>query len=267
MARRAEPHEPHRLVAFRRPFPRWAAEERRRVVRELRARADAQGSEALRAYLGSPVAVLGVRVPDLRSVVKETARRLRALPPAAARALVEALWEGTWFEERLAAIELLSLSPLLDDTGSWELGTAWVDAATGWALSDSLASGPIATWAARRPDRFSELLAWTESPNLWRRRASAYALRAWVRSGELDRPFELLERLAEDPERWVQRAVGTWLRECWKKDRKRTERFLRREVGRLAPVTITVATERAPRSLREELRRASGRRGLIRRAY
>jgi len=267
MARRAEPHEPHRLVAHRRPLPRWVAEERRRVVGELRARADSQGADALRAYLGSPVPVHGVRVPDLRSVVKETARRLRARPTPDARALVEALWEGAWFEERVAAIELLSHPPLLDDEGSWELGTAWVDAATGWALSDSLASGPIATWAARRPDRFSELLAWTESPNLWRRRASAYALRAWVRSGNLDRPFELLERLVDDPERWVQRSVGTWLRECWKKDRERTEQFLRREVGRLAPVAITVATERAPRSLREELRRASGHRGRGRRAY
>ena len=184
-----------------------------------------------------------------------------------ARALVRSLWEGASFEEKEVAIELLGRPPLIDHEVGWRLGVRWVDAATGWALSDSLASGPIATEVAAHPERFAELLRWTSSKNFWRRRASAYALRAWVLAGELDRPFALLSRLLEDPERWVQRAVGTWLRECWKKDRARTERFLRREVRRLAPVTITVATERAPKSFREELRRSKGRRRVERRGY
>jgi 3-methyladenine DNA glycosylase AlkD len=157
------------------------------------------------------------------------------------------------------AIELLGSELLADDEGAWRLESRWVDSATGWALSDSLAAGPIADQVAAHPVRFRELLRWTRSENLWRRRASTYALRAWVRSGELDRPFTLLKRLLDDPEGWVQRAVGTWLRECWKKDESRTERFLRREVPRLAPVTLTVATERAPRKLREELRRRARR--------
>ena len=167
----------------------------------------------------------------------------------------------------MVAIELLGRPPLADDPFGWSLGARWVDAATGWALSDGLASGPLANWAAARPERFRELLDWTGSKNLWRRRASTYALRGWVRIGELDRPFTLLARLLDDPERWVQRAVGTWLRECWKMDRARTERFLRREARRLAPVTITVATERAPKRFREELRRASRRRTVGRRGY
>ena len=79
----------------------------------------------------------------------------------------------------------------------------------------------------------------------------------FVRAGELDKPFELLERLLYEKEFWVQRAVGTWLRECWKKDEKRTAAFLRRHARGLPPVTITVATERAPKEFREELRRAA----------
>src|SRR5436309_8155725 len=53
----------------------------------------------------------------------------------------------------------------------------------------------------------------------------------------------------------VQRAVGTWLRESWKKDRERTAAFLRAHARGLPPVTITVATERAPKAFREKLRR------------
>jgi 3-methyladenine DNA glycosylase AlkD len=267
MARRAESHEPRRVVAKRRPLSRWAAGERRRILRELRAHPGSDGGEALRAYLGSPVPVLGVRADDLRSVVRATASRLRAKPLTETQPLIESLWEGKFFEERLAAIELLARPPFVRDDRGWRLGARWVSDATGWALSDSLAAGPIALGVAAHPERFGELLAWTRSGNLWRRRASTYALRPWVRAGDLDRPFELLMRLLDDPERSVQRAVGTWLRECWKKDRARTEQFLRREVTRLAPVTITVATERAPKRFREELRRANRRRPIERRGY
>jgi len=253
------------MVAGRRSS--WVETERRRVLRELRAERGPSGIESLRSYLGSPVPVLGVSALDLRRVVRASASRLEARSRAERQALARSLWEGSFFEEKMAAIELLGRPPLVDDPLGWRLGARWVDTATGWALSDSLASGPLATWVTARPERFGELLEWADSKNLWRRRASTYALRGWVRTGELDRPFALLARLLNDPERWVQRAVGTWLRECWKKDRARTERFLRQEARRLAPVTITVATERAPKRFREELRRASRRRTVGRRGY
>ncbi|MFI5413472.1 MAG: DNA alkylation repair protein [Candidatus Lutacidiplasmatales archaeon] len=255
------------MVARSRGPSAAVARERRRVVRALRSRAPPAGNEALRAYLGSPVPVLGVRIPDLRRVVRDTARRLASGPRSDASTLVRALWSGDLFEEKEVAIELLGRPPLNGTNSAWLLGRRWVDRATGWALSDSLASGSLAPMVAARPARFAELLEWTRSTNLWRRRASTYALRDWVRAGELDRPFELLERLLDDPERWVQRAVGTWLRECWKKDAARTERFLRREIHRLAPVTLTVATERTSKSFRDELRRRAARHRTERRAY
>jgi len=129
-----------------------------------------------------------------------------------------------------------------------------VDAATGWALSDALGSGPVAGMVYAKPSRFRDLLRWTRATNIWRRRASTYALHRFVRAGELDKPFQLLEKLLYDQEFWLQRAAGTWLRECWTKDRRRTEAFLRHHAVGLPPVTITVATERASKAFRLELR-------------
>ena len=75
-----------------------------------------------------------------------------------------------------------------------------------------------------------------------------------VYAKDLKRPFALLEKLLYDEEFWVQRAVGTWLRECWKRDNRKTERFLLKHAKGLPRVTITVATERAPKHFREKLR-------------
>ena len=227
----------------------------RALVAAFRAAKGSPAHAALERYLGSPLPVLGVRVPEFRRLLARFDRDLGPRTPRELRAVLRSLWGGGTYEERLSAIELLDRRPGARDGPTWRLVDRWVDEATGWALSDSLASGPVAAWAAAEPERFSDLLAWTRSPNLWRRRAASYALHDWVRAGALDRPFVLLERLLDDPEFWVQRAVGTWLRECWKADRRRTERFLEEHVARLAPVTITVATERAPRSFRSALRR------------
>ena len=105
-----------------------------------------------------------------------------------------------------------------------------------------------------KPVRFRELLRWTRSANPWRRRIALYALHDFVLAKELDKPFRLLEKLVYDEEFWVQRAVGTWLRECWKRDEPHTKAFLRRHAKGLPAIVITVATERAPRAFREELR-------------
>lgn len=229
--------------------------ERQRVVGRMRELAPPGAWGKLQAYLGSPVPVLGLTTPQMRALHRDFQKDHPELLPEEGVALAAAMWPGDTWEEKAFAIGLLGrYGDVLDDR-SWALADAWVDEATGWALSDGLASGPVSAMVRAKPARFQEILAWTDADNFWRRRASTYALNEFVKAEELDKPFRLLERLLYDKEFWVQRAVGTWLRECWKRDRRRTEAFLRKHVRGLPPVTITVATERAPKTFREELRR------------
>jgi 3-methyladenine DNA glycosylase AlkD len=232
----------------------WARVEQRVLLRELRRRARPELSEALRAYLGSPLPTLAVSAPELHRVVGGFRRRNGPQSSVTLQPLLRVLWSGRTYEERVVAIEILDRYVEAQDDSSWQLADSWAEGATGWGLCDALASGPIARMVAAEPQRFSGLTRWTRAPDLWRRRASVYALHDMVFAGDLDRPFALLARLARDSEFWVQRAVGTWLRECWKKDSHRTERFLWEHVHDLAPLTITIATERAPKSLRVALR-------------
>ena len=227
---------------------------KKRIVVQLRKAPKVASAADLQSYVGSPVPVLGLSVPTMRGIVAAFAKAHQRLSAAELNALGAALWANPVFEEKSLAILLLGRYEKILDEDSWRLADGWVDAATGWALSDALASGPIAGMVYAKPSRFQDLLRWTRAKNLWRRRASTYALHRFVRAGELNEPFQLLEKLLYDEEFWVQRAVGTWLRECWKKDRHGTEVFLRHHAVGLPPVTITVATERAPKAFRIELR-------------
>jgi len=228
---------------------------RNQLVEQLRKAPKASAPADLQSYVGSPVPVLGLSVPTMRAILAAFAKDHRTLGAAEVNALADALWSGSVFEEKSLGILLLGRYERVLDDDSWKLADGWVDDATGWGLSDGLASGPIAGMVYAKSSRFRDILRWTRAKNIWRRRASTYALQRFVRAGELDRPFQLLEKLLYDEEFWVQRAVGTWLRECWKQDRPRTEAFLRKHARGLPRIVISVATERAPKTFREELRR------------
>ena len=228
---------------------------RNHLLHRLREAPKASSPADLQSYVGSPVPVLGLSVPMMRAILAAFAKDHRTLGAAEVNALADALWSGPVFEEKSLAILLLGRYEKILDDDSWRLADRWVETATGWALSDGLASGPIAGMVSAKASRFRDILRWTRAKNIWWRRASTYALHRFVRAGELDRPFQLLEKLLYDEEFWVQRAVGTWLQECWKKDRRRTEAFLRKHARGLPRIVISVATERAPKTFREELRR------------
>ena len=228
--------------------------EREEIVRRLRAHAKPGGDPNLQSYAGSPYPVLGLTTPTIRSILREFRSRNRTLSTRDVNALAKTLWSGRTFEEKVFAIAVLGAYRKILDDASWKLADHWVDEAVGWALSDGLASGPVAAMVRPKPGRYQEVLRWTTSSHIWRRRAATYAMHDFVLAGELNKPFQLLEKLLYDDEFWVQRAVGTWLRESWKRDRHRTEAFLRKHVRGLPKVVITVATERAPKAFRDELR-------------
>jgi 3-methyladenine DNA glycosylase AlkD len=200
---------------------------------------------------------LGLSRAQVDLIIREFAREAPKISSIELNTLADDLWEkGETYDERAIAISLLNrYSKLLDDE-TWYIVDRWVEQASGWGLCDALGSGPIATMLHKDLEaKSNEILRWTRSKNFWRRRIALYALRDFVFSNELDFPFITLKHLIYDREFWVQRAAGTWLRECWKKDRKRTEEFLIDNSKGLPRVVITVATERASKSFREELRR------------
>ncbi|MGI0148607.1 MAG: DNA alkylation repair protein [Thermoplasmata archaeon] len=231
-----------------------ARKAREEIVRTLHAHAKPGDNAKLQAYVGSPYPVLGLSTQTTRSMLHEFRSMNRTFSSREVNGLARALWSGPTFDEKAFAIALLDAYLKILDDASWKIADRWVDEALGWALSDSLAAGPIAAMVRPKPGRYQEVLRWTKSPHFWRRRAATYAMHDFVLAGELEKPFQLLEKLLYDDEFWVQRAVGTWLRESWKKDRRTTEAFLRKHVRGLPKVVITVATERAPKAFRDELR-------------
>ena len=233
-------------------------EVRRALVAEVHRRGKKGGDAWLQHYVGSPYPVLGLTTAQHRAIQSGFAKAHPDLTAKEVNALAAAVRKGPTTEEKWLAVGLVDRYAKVLDDASWRLLDRFVDDSIGWGLCDGLGVGPVSKMARAKPARFRELIAWAKSPNPWRRRVALYALRDFVYAKEFDKPFQLIECVLYDEEFWVQRAVGTWLRECWKRDRRRTEAFLRKHVEGLPKVVITVATERAPKAFREELRRNRG---------
>ncbi len=137
--------------------------ERRKLVAQLRARARVSPPPKLQAYLGSPYPVLGLSTPEIQSIRRAFRKDHVDLTSADLNALARALWSGPTHEEKSLAIGLMCQYASILNRDSWVLADAWVDEALGWALSDSLASGPISAMLAKEPRRFSTVLRWTHA--------------------------------------------------------------------------------------------------------
>ncbi len=117
-----------------------------------------------------------------------------------------------------------------------------------WDLVDASAREIVGGYLADRSRRPLDRLA--TSPSLWERRISIVATHYFIRMGDFAGTLRIAERLLDDREDLIHKAVGWMLREVGKKHQPTLESFLKRH-GRIMPRTaLRYAIERFPADLR-----------------
>jgi 3-methyladenine DNA glycosylase AlkD len=172
----------------------------------------------MQAYLKSAEPCLGVRLPEVRRLVREAAQEHPPRSVADVQADAAALWrEATHREERHAAIALTGLPAT---RGALELLPLYVEMITTgawWDLVDGVAPR-IRDLLLAHPAAMSPVLReWACEPDRWLRRSAVIA-----QLGAKDRTdtvlAEVIEVNAADPEFFVRKAIGWALRDLAKSD-------------------------------------------------
>ncbi|MFT4013444.1 MAG: DNA alkylation repair protein [Paracoccus sp. (in: a-proteobacteria)] len=212
---------------------------------ELRALGDADRAAEMAAYHKAPRVYLGVPVP----VIDALARGWREGMPLEARLdLARILWASDLHEGRVAAAKLLTQARIRPDAEVWRLIASWVPDFDAWAIADhAMGAGGRRLIAA--PERLDEVETWLDHGNFWVRRAALVGTLPWTRIrnpkpqevAARDRILIWLERLADDPEWFVQKAVGWWLRDLSKHDPRRVRDWLAVHGARLKPFALREA--------------------------
>jgi 3-methyladenine DNA glycosylase AlkD len=185
---------------------------------ELRAAGTPARAISEKAYLKSALEHYGAAVPAVRSIAKAFVRAHPDLDHDHLMALATALWATPVHENRMVAVELLTLRPDLLGSGDIDLLEQFLRHARTWAFVDPLSGAVVGHLVEADPALGSVLDRWAVDPDFWIRRSALLALLGPLQRGAGD--FERFGRYADamlgEREFFIRKAIGWVLRETGK---------------------------------------------------
>ena len=224
-----------------------------RLKRELRELADPATRASQQRFSKEPLRSIGVRTPDVRRLAGAAATEYRRIGSSFDQvlAIADRLWRSGILEERSLAILLLSKFKRHMDRSHWSHFEAYVDTLSNWGETDGLCGLVLAPLLEIDPELVARLKSWTRSSNRWRRRAAAVALVPAARRGQHhDSAYDICDRLADDRDDLVEKAVGWLLKEISRTQPQKVIDYLLQNRQRLSRTTIRYAVEKLPETLR-----------------
>lgn len=183
---------------------------------------------------------LGVRVPELRKLVKET----------------DALSEGEVLELIRSEIHEERSLGLMIWVRRFERGdertqraiyrqylaeTAFIN---NWDLVDGSAPTIVGGWLLSHAVERKVLFKLVKSPSLWERRIAMLAMFPFIRAGEFSLTLELGEILLPDRHDLIHKAVGWMLREVGNRDLETLRGFLKKHAAVMPRTALRYAIEK-----------------------
>ncbi|MDQ6872151.1 MAG: DNA alkylation repair protein [Gemmatimonadota bacterium] len=221
--------------------------------KELYALADPVDAQFLQGFFktgpgqyGAGDKFLGLRVPDLRRLVRE-------YPELEDSKALEMLG-SPWHEERLLALLFLVRNYSRGDRSvraklhrAYLANTRYIN---NWDLVDASAHYIVGQHLDAQNIGLLERLA--RSDDVWERRIAIVATFHFIRAGEFRPTLKIAKLLVDDPHDLIHKAVGWMLREVGKRDRKVEDAFLLRHFRKMPRTMLRSAIERHPERVRQQ---------------
>lgn len=183
----------------------------------------------------------GVSVPNIEKLAHQFGK---SLDEAALIKLADELWHTNIFDAMTAALKIMALPKIKPSPELWQQVKQYLLVIDGWALEDHLAR---TAWKCIEADekRLDEVEAWTKHPNFWIRRAALIFTLPYAKIGKNpERMLQWAGLYATDPEWFIQKAIGWWLRDLGKRNPERVLKFLKQHWKILKPVARKEATRK-----------------------
>lgn len=153
------------------------------------------------------------------------------------------LWREPVWDLKIVAVRMLARKSVAPSEAVWQFVLDRMADLDGWAVADCMADVAKRCLTAD-PRRLDIVESWVESPHLWTRRAALVFTLPWTKNGESpERMLGWAARLSTDPEWFIQKAIGWWLRELSKRNPERVRRFLAEQGGPLKGVARREASK------------------------
>jgi|SRR5208283_4729628 len=201
-----------------------------------------------KSYLKSPYKFFGVTVPFITKMAKDFKKTNKDIDKGFVFELGQRLWDSEYHQEKTLAIKLLEQYSEYLDYDSMPMLERMLSESTGWDHVDGIANHLVD--AVLRKDRrtFEFLKKWSKSENFWMRRAALISQILLFREGKGDRMlfFSFAERMIEEKEFFIRKAIGWTLRDMSKAEPDAVFDFLMKVKDRASGLTLREGSKRLP---------------------
>lgn len=169
------------------------------------------------------------------------------------------LWETNLFDPMVCAAKILSFPRLKPSKELWETIRNFLQQVDGWALEDHLAH---VAWKCILADRslLDELEEWTRHSNFWMRRAALVYTLPFAKPGQNpERMLGWASMYVPDPEWFIQKSIGWWLRVLGEHNPERVVVFLDTHWKNLKGVARKEATRKLSTEWQKKITEAQNR--------
>lgn len=233
------------------------------VLRELKQCADTSKAEFYPRFFkcspgeyGEGDRFLGVTVPKSRKI----AAAFKSLPLDE----IKTLLDSKWHEARLTAlIILVNKFKKADPTEQEQLYSFYcanLKSVNNWDLVDSsapyIAGAYLYSQYVQSATKKKEVLGWFDtlatSKSLWDRRVAILSTFFFIRQEEFHPTLQIAERLLNDDEDLIHKAVGWMLREVGNRSISDEVTFLDRHYKKMPRTMLRYAIEKLPKKMRDK---------------
>jgi len=225
------------------------------IHQQMLAHSDPDFAAGQRRFFQHEVDTYGVRTVNLNGLIREAARIVKPWPAAQRNTLMKLLWETGKLESGVLVCHVYRRFAKNCLECEFRLFEKWLERyVRNWAHCDGVSSWLLAASIANQPELRHELVAWTNSKNRWKRRASAVSLLQEAKRGRhTSFIFDIAERLLPDRDDMVEKGVGWLLKETYPARPDETLSFLLSNRAAASRLTLRYAAEKMPPGARHAL--------------
>jgi len=211
------------------------------IREQLKKLGNIERAEHSKRYLKSPYEFYGLKVPEIRKLVKD----YNKLEFHSALNLFDELWNSGNHEEMSFALYLLGDYVKKYSEYIWKFLIERIEKAKTWDHVDELSTHILGVILAEDIRRMNEIKPLFESRNSWLRRISIVSTYPLIKKNKIELTLRLAENLVYDKDIYVQKAAGWMLREVGKKNRLALREFIIIHIN-MKPIAFSYATEKMP---------------------
>jgi 3-methyladenine DNA glycosylase AlkD len=217
----------------------------RALLLQIRSRlkdvADAGKAPQMQNYMKSAMPYLGVSAPVLRKELKEVFSTLKFRDAEDWTNTVLYIWRNARFrEEWYTAVALCEWKRAQEfqTPGTLSLYEEMIVGSAWWDVVDALASHSVGTLLRRYPKQIRrQMLAWSQSENMWKRRTSILCQLGFKQDTDLDLLYACIRPSLGSKEFFLRKAIGWALRQYAWTDPDEIQRYVREHEDSLSPLS------------------------------